>query len=393
MFEDYDDYKEAIKYDDLVVFGSIKHTPLCEILRSDYDIKTCPVINSVFNPTKRVDWNNLKTIIHKLDKKVADYSGADKEKILTDINILKEDHKTLNFYDWANQFGKVFDELCEKLILKKVSRIINHNDVKEEWSYEKNMAFWAGVIEKRRPLVLCSPYHMYHQASNTTIHEMLWLHDNGYTFEPMMTGVASSSEYIDQIKIIAVPLSFQLAKGNEIKIIDYLKKSDQILELYNKNIITPLAEKIYTSNTTLKLSEVNKQYQDMYNEFVNKFNSYFNDIDPIKHQNLDMGTSEVLPLKPTTDETVLPLSCFETQEAAKLFAQSSDTQRSDFSISVPPRASSIQSEALLLEAGKLELSGTEKDPSIESDNKSDTSTKNKRYKSGSQLKSHSRPKL
>ncbi len=381
MFKDYDDYKEAIKYDDLVVFGSIKHLPLSEILRSDYDTDACPLTNQVFNPNKRVDWNNLKTIIHKLKEKVTTYSGIDKTKILTNIKLLEDSIELKeNFYKWNSEYGITFDTLSSALNITIANHVINRNNLKEMWSYKKNQAFWAGAIEKRRPLVLCSPYHMYNQASNTTIHEMLWLHDNGYTFEPIMTGTASS-DYINQIKIIAVPPSSQLEKGNEIKIIDYLKKSDQILELYNKNIITPLVEKIYSSNTTLKLSEVNKQYQDMYNEFVNKFNSYFNGIYPTEHQNLDMGTSEVLPLKTPTNKSGLLLSYFETQEAAKLFAQSSDTQQSDSSISVPPITSSLQSEAPL-EPGKIPGTGADKDPSIESDNKSDTSPKVKRYKYG-----------
>ena len=293
MFEDYDDYKEAIKYDNLVVFGSIKHLPLCELLRSDYDPCSCPLTNQIFNPGKRVNWRNLKIVIGKFKSNANTCTDIDQTSILKDIALLEDSIKLNdNFYNWNNKFGTLFDQLCNKLNITIANRKISLNDIKEEWSYEKNQAFWAGAIEKRRPLVLCSPYHMYHEASNTTIHEMLWLHDNGYTFEPMMTGIASL-DYIDQIKIIAIPPYFHLEESAKVEIIDYRRKTHQILELYNKKIISPLASIIYCSNTELKLSEINKQYQDMYNNFVHEFNNHFSNIYTTEHKNLDKGTSEI----------------------------------------------------------------------------------------------------
>ncbi len=294
MYEDYNDYKEAISCTELVIFGSIKYVPLCEILRTIYDTNACPVTNNVFNPSKRVDWVNLSYVIDKLKLKATNYGGIDKETIDVNIKLLEHSDKNLTFYNWSNQFGPIFDALCEKLDLKIAGRKINCNNIKEEWSYEKNMAFWAGVVEKGRPLVLCSPYHNYSEASNTTIHEMLWLYDNGYTFEPMMTGVPRL-DYMDQIKIIAVPPSSTLDKV-EVNIINYLKeqKADEILKLFNNKIVLPLSEKIYVSNSELRLYEINKIYQDMYNEFVNKFNSYFSGIYTTEHKDLDRGTSDVL---------------------------------------------------------------------------------------------------
>lgn len=294
MYEDYNDYKEAISCTGLVVFGSIKYVPLCEILRTTYDTNACPVTNNVFNPCKRVDWVNLSSIIDKLKLKAANYNGIDKETIDVNIKLLEHSDKSLTFYNWSNQFGTTFDTLCEKLDLKVAGRKINRNNIREEWSYEKNMAFWAGVVEKGRPLVLCSPYHHYSEASNTTIHEMLWLYDNGYTFEPMMTG-APHLDYMDQIKIIAVPPSSTLDRV-EVKIINYLKEqtADEILKLFNNKIVLSLREKIYVSNSELRLYEINKIYQDMYNDFVNKFNSYFSSIYTTEHQDLDIGTSDVL---------------------------------------------------------------------------------------------------
>lgn len=293
MYEDYDDYKEAINCIDLVVFGSVKHIPLCEILGANYDTSTCPVTNNVFNPTKRVNWKSLHSIIDRLKEKVVNYTGTDRAAINKDIELLEESSdKNLNFYNWTNQFGKIFNNLCDKLDLKIANRTINYNNMKEEWSYEKNMAFWAGAIEKRKPLVLCSPYFMYENVSNTTIHEMLWLHDNGYTFEPMMTGATTSnSDYMNQIKVIAIPPSFPLEEETKVKIIDYRnEKSWQVLTSFNNKIVNPLNTKVYSSNTELNLSETNKQYQDMYNAFVHKFNLYFGEFHK-EHQDLEQGTS------------------------------------------------------------------------------------------------------
>lgn len=53
------------------------------------------------------------------------------------------------------------------------------------WSYEKNMAFFAGVIASKRPVVLMTDIDLYgHRKTGATTHELLWLNDNGYTFKP-----------------------------------------------------------------------------------------------------------------------------------------------------------------------------------------------------------------
>ncbi len=56
----------------------------------------------------------------------------------------------------------------------------------EQWTYEKNQAFWAGGIDAGRSFVLITPLE--NSAIGTirnryTGDEMLWLLDNGYRFE------------------------------------------------------------------------------------------------------------------------------------------------------------------------------------------------------------------
>jgi hypothetical protein len=55
---------------------------------------------------------------------------------------------------------------------------------KDEWRYEDNMAFMAGVIDALRPVILTTPIKKYGQIGQlgVTNAELLWLKNNGYTF-------------------------------------------------------------------------------------------------------------------------------------------------------------------------------------------------------------------
>ncbi|MBX3709102.1 MAG: hypothetical protein KIT56_00690 [Gammaproteobacteria bacterium] len=55
------------------------------------------------------------------------------------------------------------------------------------WSYEINMAFWAGIIDQKRSLLLLTDIKQYPKKNGEksgTISELLWLQDNEYTFAP-----------------------------------------------------------------------------------------------------------------------------------------------------------------------------------------------------------------
>jgi tetratricopeptide (TPR) repeat protein len=52
-----------------------------------------------------------------------------------------------------------------------------------QWTYEKNQAFWAGLIDSNRPLILLTDITFY-KFIRGTVDELMWLQDNGYTFLP-----------------------------------------------------------------------------------------------------------------------------------------------------------------------------------------------------------------
>lgn len=52
-----------------------------------------------------------------------------------------------------------------------------------KWSYEVNQAFWAGLIDCGRPLLLVTDINHYNKPTYT-VNEILWLNDNGYIFLP-----------------------------------------------------------------------------------------------------------------------------------------------------------------------------------------------------------------
>lgn len=57
------------------------------------------------------------------------------------------------------------------------------NEYHPDTVYEQNKAFWAGLIDARRPLTLLTDISKFRGLGNT-VDEMFWLQDNGYTFSP-----------------------------------------------------------------------------------------------------------------------------------------------------------------------------------------------------------------
>jgi hypothetical protein len=63
---------------------------------------------------------------------------------------------------------------------------INHRGSRAdavEWNYEKNKAFWAGIIDLQQNLTLITDIRHYDFLTGT-VDELLWLEDNGYMFAP-----------------------------------------------------------------------------------------------------------------------------------------------------------------------------------------------------------------
>lgn len=63
-----------------------------------------------------------------------------------------------------------------------------------DWSYEKNQAFMAGAIDANRAFILVTDiiegYQGIKAPRSGTVKELLWLKDNGYTFEPHPNNIA-----------------------------------------------------------------------------------------------------------------------------------------------------------------------------------------------------------
>ena len=78
------------------------------------------------------------------------------------------------------------DVLTYKSTSKYYNRILCPEARGEVWSYEINQAFWAGLIDCGRPLLLVTDINHYCGPKNT-VNEILWLKDNGYIFLPHPT--------------------------------------------------------------------------------------------------------------------------------------------------------------------------------------------------------------
>lgn len=150
----------------------------------------------------------------------------------------------------------------------------------KDYSYEANQAFWAGLIEKQRPLLLLSPITN-HGRPGTTSDEMLWLHDNGYQFY---------SDLSDSDKTWVLPPE---KKEDEIIIHDYngakLKNVNSIGGNFsrgrnanrggrrtNRNISTDDNHSIKHNYLKNELSTISKSVEKNQQKIFSKFIEYFN---------------------------------------------------------------------------------------------------------------------
>ena len=78
-------------------------------------------------------------------------------------------------------------------------RILRPEARGDEWTYKANEAFFAGVIEARRQVVVVSDIANDPHSrlfAGYTCDELFWLHDNGYQFQPYTK---------DSTKTVAIP--------------------------------------------------------------------------------------------------------------------------------------------------------------------------------------------
>lgn len=116
-------------------------------------------------------------------------------------------------------------------------------DGKEIWTYKKNRAFWAGAIDAKKEFVLVTPIEHYQDGFiSGTVSEILWLHDNGYSFgpvknNPFKTGIipperAKTNSFVKNYEKI-----IQLGPNNEEILANRLKAIiERVIEARNQMI-------------------------------------------------------------------------------------------------------------------------------------------------------------
>jgi hypothetical protein len=104
------------------------------------------------------------------------------EKFLAEVKETDAKHNWNNTKD--NELKSIGRELSKKINKKTKKETVREITTTEQWSYEKNMAFWAGVIDKNRPLILLTDIAFFGNDIGGTHSEILWLKNNGYTFKP-----------------------------------------------------------------------------------------------------------------------------------------------------------------------------------------------------------------
>jgi hypothetical protein len=200
-FKNKPDYKDAISSDEIVYFGSFSHEEsILKQLLSDIDEKgsNSQWFFNVFYPGKRLDYKKTLNTLNRIKNVFKQLDQENSEIIQTTINKLCNE-----IYDntipaettLTNNWLQVHDDQI-KIIEKAVSKSDANNEAKnkirfkipidfsEEWTYEKNQAFWAGAIEKKRRFLLTTDIIHYGRKLTGTVDEILWLQDNGYMFEP-----------------------------------------------------------------------------------------------------------------------------------------------------------------------------------------------------------------
>ena len=114
-----------------------------------------------------------------------------------------------------------------------IGRVLYPERRGEKWTYEKNKAFWAGIIDSERSLVLVTDI-MHYNYPTGTVDELLWLEDNGYRFYP------NPDNHLQTIAIPHVPPSKEIndyfcgngSEGNKNEMLDRLRNiKDHVLAL------------------------------------------------------------------------------------------------------------------------------------------------------------------
>lgn len=98
----------------------------------------------------------------------------------------------------------------------------------EKWSYAKNMAFWASIIDRNQPLVLLTDIAYYPKKGKKltgTISEILWLVDNGYELSVNLT---------NPVETAFVPPVIQKNRNERILINYFTRNKNETLNYFNE---------------------------------------------------------------------------------------------------------------------------------------------------------------
>ena len=89
------------------------------------------------------------------------------------------------YYQDIDQYGEKSKYVGRILYPERPGRKLPNGEM-PKWTYEKNMAFIAGIIDTNRPVILMTDIEFYNNNKpkmTGTITEILWLVDNGYTLK------------------------------------------------------------------------------------------------------------------------------------------------------------------------------------------------------------------
>ncbi|MCS5711521.1 hypothetical protein [Candidatus Berkiella aquae] len=110
-------------------------------------------------------FEDYKEGAHVTDDSIA-YLGSTSNKRKTKTHL--RDEQVIQYYRERPEF---------------YGKVLNPEGRNDNWTYEKNQAFMLGAIEAKKTFILITPRSEYdHSYVTTTIDELLWLKDNGYTF-------------------------------------------------------------------------------------------------------------------------------------------------------------------------------------------------------------------
>jgi len=154
------------------------------------------------------------------------------------------------------------------------------------WDYYKNMAFWAGLIDHKRSLLLITDIAQYPNSRNQlsgTLSEIFWLLDNGYAYQPDPDKPQFTYFYPDQS--ILNPKLIDYTTANKEDCLKRMEKiRDAVFSLRNQEIIDS-SEKRFVF-----FSDQDSQYNDSYKNNNLK-----------KEENINMSKKFLVNNKTTSD--------------------------------------------------------------------------------------------